>query len=934
MRLLDAIEFIIRRNNGPMDVKDIFPAVKDLVLEDDLTEQRVLLRSRTESDLFTIQGDTIIALSEKRANDKARVFRQRVKELEQVLRTVPILGTELILAALVHALATRPEHALPVLRLREPNGQATLEDAIREFAKRHALVFKIVVAFLDDLSWVTCVHLNDFLLLASQVLPEPSEIIATMRGEVSRHARDTPATPLLLGRFMSNLVDAQPGQQIYDPYAASGALAAFRLEHPAIPLKFTAVTYHPLYAALLEMELHVLGTSVHLIDAGFPKDGEVYGAFDRCICTPPFGIIRTRTTTSKRRYEDLFVQHIIDSLAPDGKAVIAVPTSVLLSQEKATLDLRRQMVRSDVLRAVVELPSGAWGAHSSVKVALLVLHKAKAPRDRGHVLMVNVPISLEKGRRARAFQLALSETASLVSSGIERAGYSTSISTGAISHKGYNLMPSLYLDPTEDLLDLAIREGRNVVPLKQIFLDERFKALNRSHSEELNELASPPAFIRVKDLAHEPERPYLEVGETDDIQVAVTLVDRPAILLSKQFQRPYPTIFTAENGVSVAVPNSILAIRWNPDLVVPEYLIMEMHKPYFLQQLGRINRGSTITYFTRTDLLDLQIELPPLDEQQRIVAERRDLWSLVQQLRGVPRPIDAEMITSIAQALRTNGLVLPTDRTSELLKNLLDHERRIERGAIRREVAENLGFLNHNFNNRLRRLRGRIRSLEAYLSRKTAEQETVSMSDPIRPALIQEDRSPSTLQEVLQGLKGNVDAMSGLIENERKLFLDEEDAGRPIEVFDINEALRSVADSHMGEPSYSINLRIGKTETLVTGNQMRFKEAVDNIFTNAVRHGFRDDRQHHIEVVVATTAGNMIQVLVGNDGTAPDLHFDEMITKGVKSTDSQGLGHGLYLAHRWMKEMDGALYDASDMYLLFTLPISFAIALELPELAS
>jgi type I restriction enzyme M protein len=114
-------------------------------------------------------------------------------------------------------------------------------------------------------------------------------------------------------------------------------------------------------------------------ERGLPLDG-----YDVVLANPPFSgrIDRDRivddvkigTTTAT---ELLFVKYMIDNLRPDGRCGVIVPEGVLFGSTGAHKELRRILLQSNRVEAVLSLPGGVFQPYSGVKTSVLVLGKGK-----------------------------------------------------------------------------------------------------------------------------------------------------------------------------------------------------------------------------------------------------------------------------------------------------------------------------------------------------------------------------------------------------------------------------------------------------------------------------------------------------------------------------------------------------------------------------
>src|SRR5207244_170641 len=77
----------------------------------------------------------------------------------------------------------------------------------------------------------------------------------------------------------------------------------------------------------------------------------------------------------KSHPELVFVQHMVASLADNGRMAVLLPNGALFRARNEQA-VRRQLVESDILEAVVQLPKGMFHG-SGIPVAYLVVNKAK-----------------------------------------------------------------------------------------------------------------------------------------------------------------------------------------------------------------------------------------------------------------------------------------------------------------------------------------------------------------------------------------------------------------------------------------------------------------------------------------------------------------------------------------------------------------------------
>ena len=112
-------------------------------------------------------------------------------------------------------------------------------------------------------------------------------------------------------------------------------------------------------------------------ELGLPLDG-----YDVVLANPPFSgkvdkdriveEVKVGTTTAT---ELLFLKYMLDSLKPGGRCALIVPEGVLFGSTGAHKELRRILVESNTVEAVLSLPGGVFQPYSGVKTSALLFKK-------------------------------------------------------------------------------------------------------------------------------------------------------------------------------------------------------------------------------------------------------------------------------------------------------------------------------------------------------------------------------------------------------------------------------------------------------------------------------------------------------------------------------------------------------------------------------
>ena len=128
--------------------------------------------------------------------------------------------------------------------------------------------------------------------------------------------------------------------------------------------------------------------------------------FDVILANPPFmsprgGVPRSnKFSIDSNRSEVLFVDYIMNHLRPGGRAGIIVPEGIIFQSGTAHKQLRKNLVE-DGLYAVVSLPSGVFAPYSGVKTSILFFDNeiAKLAKDILFVKVGNDGFDLGAQRR-------------------------------------------------------------------------------------------------------------------------------------------------------------------------------------------------------------------------------------------------------------------------------------------------------------------------------------------------------------------------------------------------------------------------------------------------------------------------------------------------------------------------------------------------------
>jgi len=229
-------------------------------------------------------------------------------------------------------------------------------------------------------------------------------------------------TPHAVARIMAEILVPQATRSdvrnvsVYDPSAGSGTLL-MNVAHAIGENRCSIYTQDisQKSSSLLRLNL-ILNNLVHSIPNviqgntvwhPYHKDGTALKRFDYIVSNPPFkldfsgfrdeldskenkqrffaGIPKVpKAAKDKMAIYQLFLQHIIHSLKPGGKAAVVVPTGFITAQSGIDKGIRQYLVEHKMLAGVVSMPSNIF-ATTGTNVSILFMDAS----NRGDVVLMD-----------------------------------------------------------------------------------------------------------------------------------------------------------------------------------------------------------------------------------------------------------------------------------------------------------------------------------------------------------------------------------------------------------------------------------------------------------------------------------------------------------------------------------------------------------------
>jgi type I restriction enzyme M protein len=156
----------------------------------------------------------------------------------------------------------------------------------------------------------------------------------------------------------------------------------------------------------------------------------------------------------------MFLQHIVVSLKPNGKAAVVVPTGFLAAKGKIEKAIRKRLIDDHMLRGVVSMPSNIF-ANTGTNVSIMFIDKS---RTYGHALLMDASKLGEKrkvdGKNQRTFlsEEEIDRIVGVLNNSEEQDGFSVLASYKDIEAKDYSFSAGQYFEVKIEYVDMTPAE--------------------------------------------------------------------------------------------------------------------------------------------------------------------------------------------------------------------------------------------------------------------------------------------------------------------------------------------------------------------------------------------------------------------------------------------------------------------------------------------
>ena len=371
--------------------------------------------------------------------------------------------------------------------------------------------------------------------------------------------------------------------------------------------------------------------------------------------------------------------------------------------------------------------------------------------------------------------------------------------------------------------------------------------------------------VRIGDLSADQLDYKINLEEVSSVKLRRGLrrVSESCILLATRWKSLKPTFFSYDKD-PIYISNDILAFRISREDVSIPFLIYELGSEAVNEQLQRMQAG-VIPRIVKTDLLGLKVLLPTLPEQVAKIQGLQEISNRIVQLQNernnLAHGISKSQFEEFASLKHTLGR--PRQNIIDWTDNLLD---------FLKKHGHNIQELSEKF--------------------------SADYDKNILEAIEEIKKDANFMSEVLE--KGE----NGLVLDNYSLEL--------ITLSEINAIVRGISSNAYKFKIKKMPMTGGKlSERGISCNKVLLKALLDNVLTNADKHGFAKRSKTNELVIELAASESSLKLEIRNNGIAFPEKYDKekFITKYKTAHPDNGSGLGGYDIQRIAQYFGNADWD-------------------------
>ena len=522
------------------------------------------------------------------------------------------------------------------------------------------------------------------------------------------------------------------------------------------------------------------------------------------------------------------------------KAILIVPSGVLSSQSSFNSEAREQILNSGALETVIALPNGMF-ENIAINVSLLIFDFNIIDNQ---VFFLDASNTLKDD---------MSEVVRIINNKKQVRDISRTITYQDLFN--YDLSPKRYVI---DINDIEVKPGHKLYPIGQLIEQGKYGAMLRNKSSLY--VGGEYKLIKIGDidksgLYFEPKDNMLGIDH-DEIENIDKYLVKGGLVLSAFHNKIKASVLP--NDTSFILGQNVYWLKFNGHKVLEEYVTSEFSQPYITRQVEYYSEGATIARLSIKDLMEIQIQIPSLEEQKNI-----------------------------------------------LFKKFRKSEKQVYDDNITNQEQDFIKTLKHTLKQPLSGLGNDFASLKSFLNKKTKAKETIESNETIVPVFdtdTPEQIEIHTLKNTLDRMERAVTDMDYILEQAIKIISISEPIKESIQ---LKKFLQNIASEYPG-----IQFKITGKEVEFLADRKQLRILMHNFITNAIKHGFNDSLEKPtIWLEIKTKDAISFQLSIRNNGVPlpPEFTIQDFLAKGSSIRSDVGSGFGGFLIGLILKKHNGTI---------------------------
>ena len=314
-----------------------------------------------------------------------------------------------------------------------------------------------------------------------------------------------------------------------------------------------------------------------------------------------------------------FLDKICELLSDDGRAVVFLAQGFLFNEFRGHKEERQKLIDGGFLEAVIELPVGVLQPFAGVNTCLLVLSK-----NNKSLRMVDASDFHEKTRRGVS-SLTAEAAEEIVKFMRQDSDKSRTLDYEVIKANDYCLGSRLYF--LEEKISLPVAD--NYVKLSDL-LEDKFMRGAQIKASELEKLESEEDtgifYASAKDIQdNQLSKELKPLKSLDDNLEGIVLKEDDILLVMAITGSLKVACVEKLEGRKIIPASNIYIIRLDRSKILPTYFKMLLETEQAMKNFDAFSSGMGIRSISVEYLNKLQIPLPPLEVQNKMVTKYKQI---------------------------------------------------------------------------------------------------------------------------------------------------------------------------------------------------------------------------------------------------------------------------------------------------------------------